>query len=276
MRAMSDSHGMILKLFNEQYGFQKGDELLCEIARILRDVFPESAVSRFSDDHFVVCADESKEKTIEKVNVVQDRLFQLKDLENRVRIKAGIYFIADRMTEAGLACDHARLACNNIKYVHDQNYCIYEDMLRDRLRMQQFVVDHIDDAIENNNIKMVYQPVIRVKTGQICGYEALVRWEDPYMGLLSPGAFVETLEQFHLIHKLDIYVIDQVCREYLQMKERGDDIVPISINISRLDFNLCDIFDIIEATRAKYDVPRSFLDITSESRCQCSSPGPGP
>lgn len=81
------------------------------------------------------------------------------------------------------------------------------------------------------------------------------------MGLLSPSDFVETLEQFHLIHLIDKYVVRRVCEDYKQLAESGEPLVPVSVNISRLDFELCDIFGYIEETRAEFGVPRSMLDL---------------
>ncbi len=119
----------------------------------------------------------------------------------------------------------------------------------------------MDEAIEKEYIKVFYQPVVRVATGKVCGYEALVRWVDPRIGVLSPGDFIETLETYHLIHRVDAYVVEQVCRDYNKMIRQGDVIVPASINFSRLDFELCDIFGIVEETRKKYNVPRNMLDL---------------
>ncbi|MBQ7582037.1 MAG: EAL domain-containing protein, partial [Lachnospiraceae bacterium] len=161
----------------------------------------------------------------------------------------------------GLACDHARLACNSIKNRHDVNYCIYDEMLREQLRKQQYVVDHVEEAIEKEYIAVFYQPVIRVATGEICGYEALVRWIDPQFGMISPADFIETLEQFHLIHLVDTYVIQKVCEDYRRLMAEGEDIVPVSVNISRLDFELCDIFRIVEEEREAADMPRHLLDL---------------
>ena len=249
------------KLYNERYGFKQGDDLLCFLAKMITDTFQGNIVSRFSDDHFVVCATGSREEVVGKVGTVYDDMLASDDPNKRVRIKAGIYHQDDRNPEVGLACDHARLACNSIKNRHDHYYCIYDEMLRDELRKKQYVVDHIDEAIEKDYIKVFYQPVIRVKTGEICGYEALVRWMDPKNGMLNPGDFIETLEQYHLIHLVDGFVAKKICEDYKALKDAGEPLVPVSINISRLDFELCDIFGIIEETRKKYDVPRSMIDI---------------
>ena len=249
------------KLYNERHGFKLGDELLCNFARIIRDEFQGGIVSRFSDDHFVVCASGEREDIVNKVENVYKKMLLSEDVNKKVRIKAGIYYLDDRRAEVGLACDHARLACNSVKGRHDVNYCIYDEMLREELRKQQYVSDHIAEAIAKEYIKIFYQPVIRVKTGEICGYEALVRWIDPKIGMLSPGDFIETLEQFHLIHLVDQFVIKRVCEDYISLIEKGEPVVPVSVNISRLDFELCDIFGILEETREKYGVPRNMIDI---------------
>ncbi len=249
------------KLYNERHGFKAGDELLVDVAKCLEEVFYGAICSRFSDDHFFVCAVGEKEEIIKKVDTVYRRLLQTGDLNKRVRVKAGIYYFDDRMSEIGLACDHARLACNTIKGRHDVYYCVYDEMIRDKLRRQQYVVDHVEEAVENEHIKVFYQPVIRVKTGEICGYEALVRWLDPRFGMLNPGDFIDTLEKFHLIHLVDKYVIRKVCEDHKKLEAAGEPLVPVSVNVSRIDFEICDIFGVIEETRKKFDVPRDMIDI---------------
>ena len=249
------------KLYNERYGFTAGDNLLCDFSRAIVSAFKTSTVSRFSDDHFVVFSKNTREEVLELVEQVYKTMLSSDDPSARVRIKAGIYFPEDRRPEVGLACDHARLACNSIKSRHDYYYCIYDEALREKLRKQQYVVDHVEEAVAKEYIKVFYQPVIRVRTGEICGYEALVRWIDPVIGFLSPGDFIETLEQFHLIHLVDQFVIKKVCEDIKKLREAGEDVVPVSINISRLDFELCDIFGMLETTRKEYDIPRCMLDI---------------
>ena len=249
------------KLYNERHGFKQGDELLINTARIIRETFSDGTAARFSNDHFFVCASGDRDEIIERVEKVYRNLLLTENVNMKVRIKAGIYFLDNRYAEVGLACDHARLACKSIKNRHDINYCIYDEMLRERLRKQQYVIDHIEEAIAKEYIKVFYQPVVRVSTGEICGYEALVRWIDPRIGMLRPIEFIETLEQFHLIHLVDTYVIRKVCEDYCELTAANQPVVPISINISRLDFELCDIFGIVEHTRAEFGIPRRMIDL---------------
>ena len=249
------------KLYNERNGFKMGDELLCDLGRTIKDVFVGATVARFSDDHFVVFTTISKEEVPLCVEEVYKRMLLSDNVNKKIKVKAGIYYMDDQRAEVGLACDHARLACNSIKNRHDVNYCVYDDIIRDGLRRQQFVVDHIDDAIANDYIKVFYQPIVRVATEEICGYEALVRWVDPKNGMLSPGYFIETLEHFHLIHLIDEFVVKKVCQDYRRLADEGEALVPISVNISRLDFEVCDVFKMLSDFCEIYDVPRDMIDV---------------
>lgn len=249
------------KLYNERNGFKMGDELLCDLGKTIKDVFIGATVARFSDDHFVVFTTSPKEEVPQCVEEVYKRMLLSDDVNKKVKVKAGIYYMDDQRAEVGLACDHARLACNSIKNRHDVNYCIYDDIIRDGLRRQQFVVDHIDDAIANDFIKVFYQPIVRVSTGEVCGYEALVRWVDPENGMLPPGYFIETLEHFHLIHLVDEFVVKKVCQDYRRLADEGEALVPVSVNISRLDFEVCDVYKMLSDFCEIYEVPRNMIDV---------------
>ncbi len=249
------------KLYNERHGFKMGDSLLKDMAKTIKDVFFTGTVARFSDDHFMVFINASQEDVIAKVEEVYKRMVLADDVNKKVRIKAGIYFMDDQRAEVGLACDHARLACNSIKNRHDLNYCIYDDIIRDKMRRQQYVVDHIDDAIALGYIKVYYQPIIRVATGEVCGMEALVRWVDPSIGMMSPLDFIETLEHFHLIHLVDEFMVKRVCQDYRELLDAGAPVVPVSINISRLDFDVCDVLKLISDFCEIYDVPVYMIEV---------------
>ncbi|MCR5451899.1 MAG: GGDEF and EAL domain-containing protein [Lachnospiraceae bacterium] len=246
------------KLFNEKYGFKQGDMLLFNVARILWHSFLDRMAARFSDDHFVVATmTKDLEPILEKVREDICSLVEGVHLE----INIGIYKLEDSCNDIGLACDHARLACKSIKNRYDLSFAYYNEELNSLMHRQGFIINNIDEAIKNGYIKPFYQPVIRVSTGEICGYEALARWVDPEKGILAPGEFIETLEKFHLIYKVDSSIIRQVCEEYKRLKEAGEPLVPFSINLSRLDFDLCNIFEVVDGYRRDNDMPVNMLDI---------------
>ena len=246
------------KMFNENYGFARGDDLLCRAAYTIRQTFKGAKIARFSNDHFDVFTD--AENVAERVEQVHTTMMGI--LEGaRVEIKAGIYELEDSCREVGIACDHARMACSTVKRRYDKVYNIYDAGLYKRLRMQQFVLDTVDNAIAREYLKVFYQPVVRVETGEICGYEALSRWIDPEKGFLSPADFIVTLEEFHQIHKVDNFIVRKVCEDLRTMMDMGEPVVPVSVKLSRLDFELCNIFELTERYRMQNEIPRELLDI---------------
>ena len=127
--------------------------------------------------------------------------------------------------------------------------------------LEQYIIDHLDEALEQGRIRVYYQPVIRTITRQLCGMEALARWESPELGLLYPGSFIPVLEQHRLIHRLDSFVVREVCACYRQVSREHRPLVPVSVNLSRLDYELCDIFSVVESCVREYRVPREALCI---------------
>lgn len=128
-------------------------------------------------------------------------------------------------------------------------------------QLRNYIVTHIDDAIDGGWIRPYYQPVVRTLTGKLCGVEALARWDDPTYGMLFPDTFIPALEDSRLIHLLDSSIVRQVCKQYRECVARGEATVPISFNLSRLDFDLCDIFSVVEKAAHDYGVPRHLLNI---------------
>lgn len=248
------------KMLNKRFGFARGDELLQETARILRTVFHEdtgSLAARFSDDNFVILADWTAIEM--NIEAVQEYLYAL-HRNITLRLRAGIYFPSDG-DDINTACDRAKLACDSIRKNHSVNSCIFHEGMSHLLTKQQYILDNLDYALEHGHIRILYQPIVRVSTGKICETEALARWTDPELGIISPGEFIPTLEEYREIHRLDVFALRHVCRDYSSRIERGLPFLPVSINISRLDFELCNIYQEVERCVSENNMPRSMLKI---------------
>jgi EAL domain-containing protein (putative c-di-GMP-specific phosphodiesterase class I) len=102
--------------------------------------------------------------------------------------------------------------------------------------------------------------------------EALARWADPERGLISPGVFIPVLSRYHLLHKLDLYMVEQICREFRVRKDAGLPGIPVSVNFSAQDFDYIDVTEILEKTLEKYEVPRDsiIVEITEQDLAQAS------
>ncbi len=246
------------KSYNAKYGFDNGDLFLQAVADALLQVYPKQLLGRFADDHFVALVPtEDIEHSLGKVKYLVRKYRS----DFRSTIRTGVYEIDHSNFDINLACDRAKSACDAIRGRYDLQVQFFDEGLNQQLRQQQHIIEHLDEAIANEWIKVYYQQVVRSYTGECCGMEALARWHDPHYGVLPPKDFIETLEQFHLIYKLDLHMIRMICRDYKMAMKEGKPFPPVSVNLSRLDFDVVDMITEVEECIREYNVPRNMLHI---------------
>ena len=246
------------KSYNEKYGFSEGNELLKKAAREIDDCFSDSLVSRVSDDHFVVFTE--LEGCKEKVSDISVKIHNMQR-EVHLELKCGAYQPTDKDTDSSLACDRARIACYSLKKHYHYNFRFYDKKMKEEFQLKQYIVNNIDTAIEKDYIKVYYQPIVNTENRCICGLEALARWDDPKFGLLPPGMFIETLEEYRQIHKLDQTMVRIVCRDLKEAAENGMPFIPVSINFSRLDFELFNVVGYLGEMTEINKVPIQNIDV---------------
>ncbi|MCR5624402.1 MAG: EAL domain-containing protein [Lachnospiraceae bacterium] len=127
--------------------------------------------------------------------------------------------------------------------------------------LDQYVQEHIKEAIEKKWIIAYFQPVVRSLTGEISCFEALARWNDPVYGFLTPDIFIPPLEQNGEIYLLDMAILEIICRNYKEQQEKSYDFIPVSFNLSRIDFEIMDIHERINTICDKYNVPHKMIHI---------------
>lgn len=248
------------KMFNERFGFSRGDLLLREIAGILSIIFsrennPKNLAARFSDDDFVVLTDWASAEM--NTDMIQEYLYALHE-DITLRLRAGLYFPSGG-EDIRSACDRAKTACDSIRKNHSVSSCMFHDGMSKALKLQQYILDSLENAIQSGAVRVQYQPIVRLATGRICEAEALARWSDSERGNIFPSEFIPTLEEYREIHRLDIHALRQVCRDYHARSAKGLPVLPVSVNLSRLDFELCDILSEVELAVTLNDIPRNML-----------------
>ena len=248
------------KLFNLKFGVSAGDKLLCQMAEILKSVYGNRFVGRFSDDHFVVLTD--RQDVTESILVVNIKAGEI-DQNAMLQLKAGIRRLCDEdvKVSAEMICDQAKLACDSIKQDATNYTCEYNDQLTSQMELKAYVNANIENAISQGYIRVYYQPVIRTLTGKLCGVEALARWIDPEYGNLSPAEFIPFLEEAHLIQMLDNFVIYEVGRQMREQLDHDIPVVPCSFNFSRMDFIMGDPFEEVENVIRKFGLQRNLFRI---------------
>lgn len=245
------------KNYNEKYNYWEGNNFLKKFAEKIEEVFNDSISAHFSNDNFVILTEDIQ---------IQEKLEHLRkfiinaETEIRMGLKVGAYRPKTHDTMPVIACDYARYACYSIKK-HFDNYCEYNEKMLNSFHIKQYIINNIDNALLNNYIKVYYQPVINTKTGKICGSEALARWDDPEIGFLSPADFINTLEEYHQIHKLDMYILDKVCKDIVEANKTDSKIIPVSLNFSRLDFGTLNLVEEVEEHLNKYHIKKEWIHI---------------
>lgn len=241
------------KLFNDNYGFEKGDALLREIAEIINDVFKGQLTARFAGDHFAVFT--TPIQIVPCIKEIRNRI-KLSQRKVNLELKAGIFMVEDNKLEAKKCCDRARTACASIKKRYDMEYCFYDNELEGTILKKQFILDHVEEAIENGYIQVYYQPMVRTLSGYLCSWEALVRWIDPERGMIYPNEFIPILEEYKLIPKVDQFVMNTVFKHIVECLRQNLKVVPVSINLSRIDFEAMDMTTYIDSLIEKYQCPK--------------------
>ncbi len=252
---------MNFKVFNQKYGFAGGNDFLRGMASELQKIFPDELIARIGGDQFIVLGNSIiEEEILEKMEEFREAVHNY-EKGLKMKIKAGIYRAKGNEDDPVIMVDRAKMACDDIIRVYDRDNNFYTEELDKRNELRQYVIDNFENAFKQRYFQVYYQKEVRSITRKVCGYEALARWLDPKYGIISPAVFIEVLESVHLIHRLDIYMIDQVCSDLRDDIDSGYEVEPISVNLSRLDFELCDIMSEIDKCRERYDIPKKLLHI---------------
>ncbi len=247
-----------MKFYNTRYGFAEGDKLLREFSRILIRIFGGERCCRIGADHFAVQTEETGLQ--EKLKRLLADCRKMNDGKT-LPLHVGVYPRQTESVHTSVACDRAKLACSALSGTYGMAVNYYSQDLNDDLEKRQYIIENIDRAIREKWIRVYYQAIIRVANDRVCDEEALSRWIDPVRGFLSPADFIPALEDSKLIYKLDLYVVDQVLEKIKKMEEAGMYVIPQSVNLSRSDFDRCDIVEEIRRRVDDAGIDRSLLTI---------------
>lgn len=137
----------------------------------------------------------------------------------------------------------------------------------DREIRNDYIISHLDEALEKGWIRPYFQPIIRTITGSVSVAETLARWQDPEYGMLMPADFMPVLEENGLVYKLDCFMLTEALRIQKQRMDDGLQVGTISVNFSRSDFDVMDIASFIQEQVEKYQVEREliWLEITEST-----------
>lgn len=188
-------------------------------------------------------------------------------LVKNLSVKLGVYEVVDKSIPVEQMCDRAIWVVDTIRGIYNQHLAVYDDTLRNKILREQAITDAMEEALEKEQFTVYFQPKFRLQDGKMVGAEALVRWIHPDWGFMSPGEFIPLFEKNGFISHLDEHVWEHTCAKLAEWKEKGYSLIPISVNVSRVDVyyaklvkTFCDLID-----KYKIDPKYLHLEITESA-----------
>ena len=224
------------KAVNELFGVESGDVVLQNIFRtLIHSKLSPVITARVESDHFV-CLVENKNLDFEELTSVCDNKFVKDGKCMNLIIRCGIFYVEEKPMKISGMIDRAKLAKRYITDEYVQPYMVYDHSMQVAYIDKAKLAGELQEGIAKEQFKVYYQPVIDTKTGKIASAEALIRWIHPDKGFISPALFIPALEENGHISELDFYVLKKVGQFINDRCENNKFVVPISVNLSWMDF----------------------------------------
>ncbi len=231
------------KLINEFNGIAVGDKILKSFAEALKEKTVVGEIyGRIDNDRFAILIPKDRLNLQIFIDGAQQIFKETVNLSILPTCYFGVYEIEDTDMRVSFMCDRAFIAIDTIKGQYGKQVAWYDSKLRDSALREQELVYQLPEAISTGQIKIYLQPQSTIE-GKAVGAEALVRWEHPDEGVVSPSEFIPIFEKNGMITKIDRYVWRLVFQKLFEWKTAGRDDFYISVNISPKDFYLMSILN---------------------------------
>lgn len=230
------------KYINDTLGSEVGDELLKQFTnRVNRCLREKDMFARAGSDEFMISIEDLKSintlnDLVKRINEYLEQPFHIQKQPLYITVSIGISIYPDNGKKALELLRNANLALHEVKKTGGNNYHILSHTNSIQSFKDYSLSRDIKKVIENNEMTLYFQPRVDTETNQIIGAEALIRWNHPEWGLISPHAFIPIAEENGVISAIDEWVFKEVCCQIRDWKHRELNVVPISINVSTIDF----------------------------------------
>ena len=256
-------------MINELYGWDFGDEVLSRIGNKVREMMAESGgiAGRIDADMFLVYFPSGADYEKLQEELCKDLLAGKKS--NKVKLRLGVYPNVDRTVKIERRFDRAKQAADTIRDSYTRFVAYYDASLLQKELRNERLIESLDTAIAEHQFRIYYQPKydITEEEPRLRSAEALIRWQHPEFGMVSPGVFIPLFEEKGLIQKVDRFVWEEAARQMAAWKDKYGIEIPVSVNVSRIDVYAPDFVDNFKALVARYGLrPENyFLEITESA-----------
>lgn len=253
------------KLITDTLGYRAGDQLLLEVTRrIQKRIGPADIVGRFGTDDFAVIVDRAD---AEKAKAIADAILgafdepvQLVGTQHYVRPSIGISLYPDHGRNGEHLIRAADAALYAAKRGGGLQIAFYTREMGDQARRHLAIDQQLRQALTNGEFLLHYQPQVSLVDFSVEGFEALLRWKRPGVGIVSPGDFLSVAEDTGFISALDDWVFDEVCRQLRDWMDLDHDPLPVAVNVSARHLRRHDVVD-FEGTMRRHGVPPSLIEV---------------
>ncbi len=230
------------KRINDTLGHQTGDKLLVSLAKRLRNSFSgEGTLARFASNEFAILLDNCQSQRGQEIaQQVLETLDKPLFVDNQLIIISGSVGLAsspEHGADPQTLMKHAGLALHKAKANGKHQMQVFTDALNAEANYKLFVENNLRRALTQNELEVFYQPKLCLKTGQLLGMEALLRWQHPDKGMIRPDQFISVAEETGLIVPIGKWVVRQACRMSKQLSAVGLGNLQVAINLSPKQFS---------------------------------------
>jgi diguanylate cyclase (GGDEF)-like protein len=257
------------KVINDSLGHSVGDSLLKEIPSRLKSCLPQdSFMARLGGDEFIILLPQIEDlaTAISATEKIQNEFtvpFSVSKREIFLNFSLGIVLGTAEYDRPEKLLRNADLAMYQAKALGKGQYQVYNQQMHQRaVERLQLEID-LRQALKNNEFTLHYQPIICLKTGHINGFESLVRWQHPQLGMISPGKFIPVAEETGLIIPLGIWVLKEACRQIKIWQEKYDSFfsLTVNINVAVQQFSYSRLIEEIDKILAETQLPSGCLKL---------------
>ena len=260
------------KVINDTLGHDIGDQVLINVSERLQSILRESDfISRWGGDEFVVILHDIVSESF--VATVARKIIEgLKEpiyIEHHhftVTASIGIATYPENAVDANTLIKYADSAMYQAKENGKNNFYFYTQQFSEEAQEKLNIDIALHNALEKNEIYMVFQPQYSLKDNKIVSVEALVRWENETLGLVPPDKFIPIAEDNGYIVDLGYFIFEESCRKYKEMKDGGVDLQWIAINVSSIQFKELGLLEALQSTIKRYGIRSSEVEIEITER----------
>ncbi|MBR3313523.1 MAG: amino acid permease [Atopobiaceae bacterium] len=257
-------------MLNERYGRQYGDSVLARIGKRIRQISRDVAgvcCRRGADTFLIYCPHQQDYESI--LDKASEGLVDENVSANRVRLRMGVYSEVNKSLQIERRFDYARIAANTVKSGFRKAIGIYDTEMHEAELYRERLLEDFKPSMESNRFVVYFQPKYDIRPDRpvLASAEALVRWDHPELGLISPGVFIPLLEDNGLILDLDQFVWHEAAAQIRNWKDRFGYSVPVSVNVSRIDMLTPNLKSIFKDILTEYNLSPNdmMLEITESA-----------